>query len=126
MDYAVEVIKSGRYCYVNAVLSGERIGKVCVDMNPDDSSRYVKTYGGRFAKIVIVETSQRHTGKGIATSLLNKTLEVLKDRNLYLNVIPQKRTGNDMDRNRLIAFYSKFGFERYEADICTVTMVKKS
>lgn len=125
MDYAVEVIKSGRYCYINAVLSGERIGKVCVDMNPDDATRYVKTYGGRFAKIVIVETSPRHAGKGIATTLLNKMLEILKDWNLYLNVIPLKRTENDMDRNRLIAFYSKFGFERHEADICTVTMVKR-
>ena len=126
MKFDIEVTRINNYIYIKAVLSGERIGKVCVDLDSDDSTRYVNSFGGRFAKIVLVWTSPSYCRQGIATALLNKTVEILKDWNLYLNVIPQKRNENDMDRNQLIAFYSRFGFERYEADICTVTMIKKS
>lgn len=126
MKFDIEVTRINNYVYINAVCSGERIGKVCVDLDSDDSTRYINKYGGRFAKIVLVWTSSSYCLQGIATALLNKTVEILKDWNLYLNVIPQKRNENDMDRNQLVTFYSRFGFERYDADICTVTMIKKS
>lgn len=126
MKFDIEVTRINNYVYIKAVQDGSRIGKVCVDLDSDDSTRYINSFGGRFAKIVLVWTSPKYCRQGIATALLNKTVEILKDWNLYLNVIPQKRNENDMDRNQLSAFYSRFGFERYEADICTVTMIKKS
>lgn len=126
MKFDIEVTRINNYVYIKAVQDGSRIGKVCVDLDSDDSTRYINSFGGRFAKIVLVWTSPSYCRQGIATALLNKTVEILKDWNLYLNVIPQKRNENDMDRNQLAAFYSRFGFKRYEADICTVTMIKKS
>ena len=120
----IEVVRSNRYCYVNAVLNGERIGKVCVDLDSPDKTRYEKSLKGPCAKIVLVETSPKYIGHGIATALLNKTIQELQDYNLYLHVIPQKRNNNDKDKNQLIDFYSKFGFKRYDADICVIAMVR--
>ena len=126
MKFDIEVSWAINYVYINAVINGERIGKVCIDLDSDDMVRYMKLHKGRFAKVIIVETSAKYCRQGIATALLNKTIEVMKDYNLYLNVIPLKRNEDDMDRNQLIAFYSKFGFKRYEDDICVVTMVRIS
>ena len=120
----IEVIKTNRYCYVNAVLGDNRIGKVCVELDADDSMRYIKEFGGKFAKIVLIWTSVLHCKQGIATALMNKTIEVLSDYNLYLNVVPLKRNNNDKGKQQLIDFYSKFGFKIYEPDICTTTMIK--
>lgn len=125
MNYSIQVTKTSRYCYINAILGGERIGKVCVDLDPDDAARYRKVCDGDVAKIVLVETSSRYCGKGIATALLNKTIGVLKDYSLYLNVVPLKRNSRDKDRNQLVSFYSKFGFGLYKDDICITTMIKK-
>ena len=58
----IEVVRSNRYCYVNAVLNGERIGKVCVDLDSPDSARYVRKFQGPCAKIVLVETSPKYIG----------------------------------------------------------------
>lgn len=125
MKYKVEISKTNRYCYINAVTeSGERIGKVCIDLDPDDSMRYIKMFGGKFAKIIIVSTAESYLGQGVATALLNKAVDFLKGWNLYLNVIPLKRNGQDKDRNQLVRFYSKFGFQKYDLDLCTTTMVK--
>ena len=124
MTFDITVTKTNKYCYFNAVLNGERIGKVCVDLNSDDANRYVKAYGGKFAKVVLVETSPKYCGQGVATAMLNKAIEALSDYNLYLNVIPQRRNDADKDKNQLIDFYSKFGFKKYEDDICTTTMVR--
>lgn len=122
--FNIEVIRTNRYCYVNAVQDGERIGKVCVDLDSDDSVRYSREFGGKFAKLILISTSPSHCGQGIATALMNKTIQELKDYNLYLNVIPLKRSDTDKDKNQLIRFYSKFGFKLYELDICTTTMVR--
>ena len=124
MALEITTIKTVRYCYINATFNGERVGKVCIDLDADDANRYVKAYGGNFAKIVIVETSSAYRGTGIATAMLNKAIEVLKDYNLYLNVIPMKRDVEDKDKDQLVNFYSKFGFKKYDADICTATMVR--
>ena len=122
--FKIEIVKTNKYCYFNAVKDGERIGKLCIDLDSDDATRYIKKFGGKFAKIIIVSTSPRYVGQGIATALLNKAIETLRGWNLYLNVIPLKRSTDDKDRDQLIKFYSKFGFERYDEDLCTITMIK--
>ena len=124
MTYNISTIKTVRYCFINATLGDERIGKVCIDLDSDDANRYEKAYGGKFAKVVLVETSPKYCGQGVATAMLNKAIEALSDYNLYLNVIPLKRNSADKDKSQLIDFYSKFGFRKYEGDICVSTMVR--
>ena len=124
MARKITTIKTVMYRYINALINDERVGKICIDLNADDANRYVKAYGGNFAKIVLIETSSAYRGMGIATAMLNKAIEVLKDYNLYLNVIPMKRDDGDKDKDQLIKFYSKFGFKKYDADICTTTMIR--
>lgn len=124
MDFDIKVTRTHSYCYANAIHNGVRIGEVCVDLNSEDDARFVKKYSGKFAKIVLVCTSGNYTGQGVASSLLNRVIEVLKDYNLFLYVVPNKRTDKDKDKNQLISFYSKFGFERNKDDILVTTMVR--
>lgn len=121
----IEVTKTQRYCYINAIADGtnERIGKVCIDLDNEDANRYKKVCEHP-AKIILVMTSVNECGKGIASSLLNKAIEELPDYTLYLNVIPLRRTYRDKSKNELIKFYEKFGFKRYKEDICTTTMIR--
>lgn len=128
MQWNIEVIRTNKYCYINAISNetGERIGKVCIDLDSEDKTRYENIYNGNFAKIILVSTTVNACGKGIATALLNKTIDILSDYNLYLNVIPLKRNNNDKDKLELINFYSKFGFAKYKGDICITTMIRIS
>ena len=128
MQWNIEVIRTNKYCYINAISNetGERIGKVCIDLDSEDKTRYENIYNGKFAKIILVSTAVNACGKGIATALLNKTIDTLSDYNLYLNVIPLKRNNNDKDKLELINFYSKFGFVKYKGDICVTTMIRIS
>lgn len=122
MKYHIEVIKSARYCYINAISNtNERIGKVCIDLDSEDSNRY-KNFNNKAAKIILVQTNQSVCGQGIATALLNKTIEEFKGYNLYLNVIPLR---NDKTKNDLIKFYSKFGFKKFNNDIMAI-MIKRN
>ena len=123
MDFDIKVIKTSKYCYIKAVIGGVDIGEVCVDLNGDDDTRFIKRYSGKFAKIVLVHTSEKYTRQGVASALLNKTIEVLSGYNLYLYVIPSKRNSMDKDKNQLVSFYSKFGFEKTD-DILMTTMVR--
>ena len=123
MDFDIKVIKANKYCYIKAVIGGVDIGEVCVDLNGEDDTRFVKRYSGKFAKIVLVHTSEKYTRQGVASTLLNKTIDVLKDYNLYLYVIPSQRNSRDKDKNQLVSFYSKFGFKRTD-DILMTTMVR--
>ena len=123
MDFDIKVIKASKYCYIKAVIGSVDIGEVCVDLNSEDDTRFVKRYSGKFAKIVLVHTSEKYTRRGVASALLNKTIEVLKDYNLYLYVIPSKRNSRDKDKDQLVSFYSKFGFEKTD-DILMTTMVR--
>ena len=122
MNYNISVIRTRRYCYINAISenNNERIGKVCIDLKSEDSARYT-VLNKPIAKIILVATNQSECGKGIAAALLNKTIETFKNYVLYLNVVPLR---NDKDKNRLIEFYSKFGFKRYDKDICITTMIR--
>ena len=128
MKWNIEVIKTSKYCYINAISNdiGERIGKVCIDLDSEDKTRYENIYNGKFAKIILVSTNANNCGCGIATALLNKTIDTLSDYNLYLNVIPLKRNNNDKDKLGLINFYNKFGFVKYKGDICITTMIRIS
>lgn len=122
MKYHIEIVKTDRYCYINAISDDmhERIGKVCVDFNSEDSERY-KKYGKKVAKIILVNTSPSYCRQGIATALLNKTIEEFNDYCLYLNVIPLR---SDKNRQELIDYYSKFEFKKSDEDICSTIMIK--
>ena len=76
MNYHIEVTQTAKYCYINAISddTNERIGKVCIDLDSDDVTRYKNVYTGKFAKIILVETSIRACGYGVATALLNKSV----------------------------------------------------
>jgi ribosomal protein S18 acetylase RimI-like enzyme len=123
MGFDIKVIRASKYCYIKAVIGSVDIGEVCVDLNGEDDARFVKRYSGKFAKIVLVHTSEKYTRQGVASALLNKVIEVLKDYNLYLYVIPSQRNSSDKDKKQLVSFYSKFGFERTD-DILMTTMVR--
>ena len=127
MNYHISVIQTAKYCYVNAMTDAdERIGKLCIDLDSEDANRYKKAVGGKVAKVILVSTAESAVGKGVATALMKKAIEVLSDYNLYLNVIPLKRNERDKDKQGLIDFYSKFGFEKYEGDISVTTMIRKA
>lgn len=126
MQWNIEVTRTPRYCYINAMFNNERIGKICVDLQSEDTNRYKNVCKGNLAKIILIQTNVSVCGQGIATALLNKTIEELADYNLYLNVIPLKRNNNDKDKLELINFYSKFGFVKYKGDICITTMIRIS
>lgn len=121
-DYDIHITRTQRFCYINAISksSNIRIGKVCIDLQSEDSTRY-KVLNKPIAKIILVSTNSSECGKGIATALLNKTIEIFHNYVLYLNVVPLR---NDKDKNGLIEFYSKFGFKRYDKDICVTTMIR--
>ena len=127
MQWNIEVIRTNKYCYINAISNetGERIGKVCIDLDSEDATRYNNIHIGKnTGKIILVSTVPSACGNGIATSLLNKAIEIFDNYILYLNVVPLRRTNKDKDKNELIKFYSKFGFIKYDGDICTTTMIK--
>jgi len=127
MNYHISVIQTAKYCYVNAMTdTDERISKLCIDLDSEDANRYKKALGGKVAKVILVSTAESAVGKGVATALMKKAIEVLSDYNLYLNVIPLKRNERDKDKHELIDFYSKFGFEKYEGDISVTTMIRKA
>ena len=126
IKYHIEIIKTSRYCYINAISdNNERIGKVCIDLESEDSNRYKNIcIGNNIAKIILVQTNESICGNGIATALLNKVIETFNNYNLYLNVVPLIRSNKDKSKNELINFYSKFGFIRYNKDICVTTMIR--
>ena len=97
MKYHIEVIQSSRFCYINAISdeTNERIGKVCIDLNSEDVTRYEKAYKGKFAKIILVSTSINACGCGVATTLLNKAIDILNDYNLYLNNVEFSDPGTE-------------------------------
>ena len=117
MEYTLQVKRSKDYYYVNAFdNNNNRIGKLGV---------YVD---GKVAKIIYVITNLSACGNGIATSMLNKTIEDFKGYELCLNVVPMPRVGESINHRTvsgLVAFYKKFGFERTD-DPCLPTMIRKA
>lgn len=127
-DYDIHIIRTQRFCYINAISksSNIRIGKVCIDLESEDSTRY-KLSNKPIAKIILVSTNQSACGNGVATALLNKAIEVFNNYTLYLNVVPLPRDNENpkyTSKNGLMNFYSKFGFKKYNKDICITTMIR--
>ena len=132
MKYFIEVNNTQNFCYINAIdtVTKERIGKLCIEFNSDDSVRYKDIcVGNNIGKIIYVITNISACGHGVATSMLNKAIELFNDYNLYLNVVPMPRQSeNKKFRNKkgLMRFYKKFGFVHYTEDICVTTMFRKA
>lgn len=132
MNYHIEVIETAKYCYINAIdyNTKERIGKLCIEFNSGDSVRYKNIcVGNNIGKIIYVITNISACGNGVATSMLNKAIELFNDYNLYLNVVPMPRQSENKkfkNKNGLIRFYKKFGFVHYTEDICVTTMFRKA
>lgn len=126
LKFHIEVSRTSRYCYLTAISDNtkEHIGKICIDLDSEDSNRY-KSIKNKTAKIILIWTNESVCRQGIATALMNKTIELFKDYLLYLNVIPIRSSVKDKDKNGLIEFYSKFGFKKYNKDICVTTMIRK-
>ena len=124
IKYHIEHIQTSRYCYFIAISddTNERIGKLCIDLNSEDSSRYT-IYNKKVAKIILVHTNSSVCGNGIATTLLNEAINKFNDYCLYLSVIPLRSGSKDKDKLGLINFYSKFGFKK-DKDICITTMIR--
>ena len=60
MNYYIEVIETAKYCYINAIdcNTKERIGKLCIEFNSDDSVRYKNIcVGNNTGKIIYVITN---------------------------------------------------------------------
>lgn len=124
MKYHIEHIQTSRYYYFNAISddTNERVGKLCVDLNSEDSSRYT-IYNKKVAKIILVHTNSSACGNGIATALLNEAIDKFNNYCLYLSVIPLRNCSKDKDKLGLINFYSKFGFKK-DNDVCITTMIR--
>lgn len=126
MKFHIEVIYGNRFCYLNAISdeTNERIGKLSIDLRSEDANRYQFNYRNA-VKIILVMTNLSYCRRGVASALLNKAVELFKNDIIYLNVVPLPRNSRDKDKTALINFYSKFGFKRYEKDICVTTMIRK-
>ena len=132
MNYHIEVNNTQKFCYINAIdtVTKERIGKLSIEFKTDDAVRFKDICAGnKFGKIIYVITNISACGNGIATSMLNKAIELFSDYNLYLNIVPMPReTENRRFRTvgGLRKFYRKFGFRHYNGDVCLPTMFRKA
>ena len=61
-------------------------------------------------ELVRVQVDSEYRGKGVATALLNKVIEIYGIDDLLLTVVPL--TNDGLNKEQLTKFYSKFGFER--------------
>ena len=130
MNFTIKESKGNGYYYFLAYSErDEIIGKLSIDIKDAEYGRFSELcVGTKIAKVVLVWTALNYCGKGVATSLLNRALETFSEWNLYLNVCPLWRTGENI-KYRYVAglkdFYSKFGFEKVN-DVCVPTMFKKA
>ena len=127
--YAIEESKGNGYYYFLAYNEEKDvIGKLSIDIKNAEYGRFAdKCEGTKIAKIVLVRTAIDYCGKGIATAMLNRALETFSEWNLYLNVVPLPRVGEEIKYRSvggLRDFYSKFGFEQCE--VFPPTMFRKA
>ena len=97
------------YAYENDVYLGSIV--LSDDIEYD---RYKdKCNGDKLLKIVRLETSSNHTNNGVGSALINKTIELYPEYNMYLLCHPMPR-GNCDETHKTVGdlkrFYSKFGF----------------
>ena len=83
--------------------------------------------GDKLLKIVRLETSSNHTNNGVGSALINKTIELYPEYNMYLLCHPMPR-GNCDETHKTVGdlkrFYSKFGFVSCGALL--PTMIRKA
>ena len=117
MKIRFETFSTGEYHYVNVYNDNVRVGKLGMEDK-----------GNNKVHINYVSTDIKHTGKGIATMMLKKTIEMFKGYEISLLVKPMPREGENLKYRTtkgLIKFYKKFGFVRTD-DPCLVTMILKN
>ncbi len=110
----IKSLNTDKYYYINAYIDGIRVGKLGIEY-----------CGSKKIHINYVITSESHTGKGIATMLLNKAIETFKTYEISLTVVPMPRKGENLKYRTikgLTEFYGKFGFKRTD-DPCFVKMI---
>ena len=111
----IETFNHNEYHYVNVYDGCVRIGKLGIEDK-----------GNNKAHINYVSTNLKYTGKGVATMMINKAIEMFKGHEITLLVKPMPRTGENAKYTTvkgLIEFYKKFGFVRTE-DSLMPTMVR--
>ena len=130
MNFEIKESKGNGYHYFLAYNENDEIiGKLTINVKNAEYGRFSELcVGTKIAKIVLVWTALSYCGNGVATSLLNRALERFSKWNLYLNICPLWRIGENI-KYRYVAglrdFYSKFGFEKVN-DVCTPTMFRKA
>ena len=113
----LDEFRVGDVYHINAYDGEEMVGRLAVNDKGDNK-----------AYITYVITEIKHTGKGIATMLLNRAIEIFKGCEIKLLVRPMPRTGEKIEYRYvkgLEKFYEKFGFERTD-DPLMPTMIRKA
>jgi hypothetical protein len=98
MNFTIKETKGNGYYYFLAYNEeNEIIGKLSIDTKNAEYGRFSELcVGTKIAKVVLVWTALSCCGKGAATSLLNRALEAFSEWNLYLNVCPLWRIGENI------------------------------
>jgi GNAT superfamily N-acetyltransferase len=122
--FEVSNYKSPKYHYFTAYDGIKAVGGATVE--PNDHMHYAfkeycKADKDKCAKIVYVQTNASRRGEGIATTILNTIIEMYKDCDIFLQVIPLDKTNTV---TTLTSFYEKFGFKRCETAGILPTMVR--
>ena len=129
VNYTIEESKGNGYYYFLAYNEEKNvIGKLSIDIKNAEYGRFAdRCVETKIAKIILVRTAINYCGNGIATAMLKRALETFSEWNLYLNVVPLPREGEEIKYRSvkgLKDFYSKFGFEQCE--VLPPTMFRKA
>lgn len=117
IDYDIVVVNDERFsqkCIVpKRKEDGHSLGSLVIQ---DGSSKYYNRFAehcngnGKLMVMKLVLVHEKYAGNGIATTLIQKALEIHKDYNFVLLVCPCAHMA--MSGDQLQEFYSKFGFVR--------------
>ena len=113
----LEEFRVGEIYHINAYDECRVVGKLGIEDK-----------GNNKAYMTYVRTDIEYTGRGIATMLIKRAIDIFKGYEIKLLVKPMPRTGENMKYKTtkgLIEFYKKFGFERTD-DPCLTTMILKN
>jgi len=113
----IETFNHNEYHYINVYDGCVRVGKLGIEDK-----------GNNKFHINYVGTNIKYTGKGVASMMINKAIEMFKGHDISLLVKPMPRTGENPKYKTvkgLTEFYKKFGFERTD-DPCLPTMIRKA
>lgn len=116
--------KSPKYHYFTAYDGIKAVGGSTVEVSENMHyafKEYCKADKDKCAKIVYIQTNTSRRGEGIATTILNAIIEMYKNCDIFLQVIPLDKTNTVAT---LTSFYEKFGFKRCETAGILPTMVR--